>query len=227
MIYGYARISRPTQSIDRQIRNIQEYCEAAHIYKESYTGTTQDRPEWIKLQKRIKLHDTIIFDSVSRMSRNAEEGFNEYQILYDMGVDLVFIKEPHINSSTFRTALSQQIALTGNEIADEYIKATNNVMMILARQQIKLAFDQAQKEVDDLHKRTTEGIQTAKQKGKQVGRPKGAEITTKKSIEAKRIIKRHSIDFGGSLTDREVMQMIGNVSRNTFYKYKREIREEI
>ena len=227
MIYGYARISRPTQSIDRQIRNIQEYCEAAHIYKESYTGTTQDRPEWIKLQKRIKLHDTIIFDSVSRMSRNAEEGFNEYQILYDMGVDLVFIKEPHINSSTFRTALSQQIALTGNQIADEYIKATNNVMMILARQQIKLAFDQAQKEVDDLHKRTTEGIQTAKQKGKQVGRPKGAEITTKKSIEAKRIIKRHSIDFGGSLTDREVMQMIGNVSRNTFYKYKREIREEI
>lgn len=227
MIYGYARISRPTQSIDRQIRNIQEYCEAAHIYKESYTGTTQDRPEWIKLQKKIKPHDTIIFDSVSRMSRNADEGFNEYQALYDMGVNLVFLKEPHINTNTFRTALNQQISLTGNEIADEYIKATNNVLMILARQQIKLAFDQAQKEVDDLHKRTTEGIQTAIQKGKQVGRPKGAEITTKKSIEAKRIIERHSIDFGGSLTDREVMQMIGNVSRNTFYKYKREIREEI
>ena len=226
MIYGYARISRPTQSIDRQIRNIQEYCEAAHIYKEAYTGTTQDRPEWIKLQKRIKPNDTIIFDSVSRMSRNAEEGFNEYQALYDMGVNLVFLKEPHINTNTFRTALDQQIALTGNEIADEYIKATNNVMMILARQQIKLAFDQAQKEVDDLHKRTTEGIQTAKQKGKQVGRSKGAEITTKKSIEAKRIIERHSIDFGGSLTDKEVIQMIGNVSRNTYYKYKKEIREE-
>ena len=160
------------------------------------------------------------------MSRNADEGFNEYQILYDMGVNLVFIKEPHINTNTFRTALNQQIALTGNEIADEYIKATNNVLMILARQQIKLAFDQAQKEVDDLHKRTTEGIQTAQQKGKQVGRPKGAEITTKKSIEAKRIIERHSIDFGGSLTDKEVIQMIGNVSRNTYYKYKKEIREE-
>ena len=226
MIYGYARISRPTQSIDRQIRNIQEYCEAAHIYKESYTGTTQDRPEWIKLQKKIKPHDTIIFDSVSRMSRNADEGFNEYQALYDMGVNLVFLKEPHINTNTFRTALNQQISFTGNEIADEYIKATNNVLMILARQQIKLAFDQAQKEVDDLHKRTTEGIQTAKQKGKQVGRPKGAEITTKKSIEAKRIIERHSIDFGGLLTDKEVIQMIGNISRNTYYKYKKEIREE-
>ncbi len=75
MIYGYARISRPTQNIERQIRNITEYEPTAKIFRESYTGTTQVRPEWLKLIKRIKPDDTIIFDSVSRMSRNAEEGF--------------------------------------------------------------------------------------------------------------------------------------------------------
>lgn len=226
MIYGYARISRPTQNIDRQIRNIKEYSEAAQIYDEAYTGTTQERPKWLTLKRKIKPNDTIIFDSVSRMSRNADEGFSEYQFLYEMGVNLVFLKEPHINTSTFKSALTQQIAMTGNEIADEYIKATNNVLMILARQQIKLAFDQAQKEVDDLHRRTAEGIQTAKLNGKKVGRQKGAVITTKKSIETKRIIKRHSIDFGGSLTDKEVMKMIGSISRNTFYKYKKELKTE-
>lgn len=223
--YGYARISRPTQNIDRQIRNIQEYCTEAHIFKEAYTGTTQERPQWKRLLSKVKNGDTIIFDSVSRMSRNAEEGFTEYQQLYNDGINLVFLKEHHIDTATFKSALSQQIELTGNEIADEYIKATNNVLMILAKQQIRLAFEQAQKEVDDIHNRTSEGLKTAKLNGKRVGRQQGETVTTKKSVAAKQIIMKHAIDFGGSLTDKEVMQMIGGISRNTYYKYKRELKQ--
>ena len=226
MIYGYARISRSTQSIDRQVRNIGEYESAAHIVKEAYTGTTQERPEWTKLRKKLKSGDTVIFDSVSRMSRNAEEGFAEYQQLYDSGISLVFLKEPHINTDTYRQAISAEIELTGNEIADEYIKATNRVLMILARQQIRLAFEQAQKEVDDLHRRTSEGMKTAKLSGKQIGRKIGASVITKKSIAAKAYILKYSKDFHGTLNDREVMQMIGGIARNSYYKYKRELTEE-
>ncbi len=224
-IYGYARISRPTQNIDRQIRNIEEYNDTAIIFKEAYTGTTQERPQWKRLLSKVKSGDTIIFDSVSRMSRNAEEGFTEYQQLYNDGINLVFLKEHHIDTATFKSALSQQIELTGNEIADEYIKATNNVLMILAKQQIRLAFEQAQKEVDDIHNRTSEGLKTAKINGKRVGRKQGETVTTKKSVAAKQIILKHSIDFGGSLTDKEVMQMIGGISRNTYYKYKKELKQ--
>ena len=224
-VYGYARISRSTQNIDRQVRNIKEYNDTAIIFKEAYTGTTQERPQWKKLLNKVKSGDTIIFDSVSRMSRNAEEGFTEYQQLYNLGINLVFLKEHHIDTATFKSALSQQIELTGNEIADEYIKATNNVLMILAKQQIRLAFEQAQKEVDDIHSRTSEGLKTAKLNGKRVGRQQGETVTTKKSVTAKQIILKHSIDFGGTLTDKEVMQMIGGISRNTYYKYKKELKE--
>ena len=70
---------------------------------------------------------------------------------------------------------------------------------MLAKQQIKLAFEQAQKEVDDLHRRTSEGMKTAALNGKKIGRQSGVTIVTKKSIEAKKIIQKHSIDFGGSL----------------------------
>ena len=224
-VYGYARISRSTQNIDRQVRNIKEYNDTAIIFKEAYTGTTQERPQWKKLLNKVKSGDTIIFDSVSRMSRNAEEGFTEYQQLYNLGINLVFLKEHHIDTATFKSALSQQIELTGNEIADEYIKATNNVLMILAKQQIRLAFEQAQKEVDDIHNRTSEGLKTAKINGKRVGRKQGETVTTKKSVAAKQIILKHSIDFGGSLTDKEVMQMIGGISRNTYYKYKKELKQ--
>ena len=225
MIYGYARISKPTQSIERQIRNIRSYNASATIYKEAYTGTKQDRPEWLKLTKKLKPGDTVIFDSVSRMSRNAVEGFDEYERLYQSGVNLVFLKEPHINTSVYQTALNQQINTTGNEIADTYIEATNKVLMLLAKQQIKLAFEQAEKEVQDLHIRTAEGMRTAILNGKKVGRPKGVKIETKKSIEAKKVITKHSIDFGGSLTDKEVIKMIGDVSRNTYYKYKKELKD--
>ncbi len=226
MKYGYARISRPTQNIERQIRNITDYETHAHIVKEAYTGTTQDRPEWLKLRKKLKPGDTVIFDSVSRMSRNADEGFADYQSLYETGITLIFLKEPHINTDVYKAAISNEIALTGNEIADEYIKATNKVLMILAKQQIRLAFEQAQKEVDDLHRRTAEGMKTAKLDGKQIGRATGAKITTKKSITAKQTIFKYSKDFYGSLNDVEVMQMIGNISRNSYYKYKKELTAE-
>ena len=226
MIYGYARISRPTQNIERQIRNITEYEPNAKIITEAYTGTTQERPEWCRLLKKLKPDDTIIFDSVSRMSRNAEEGIEEYERLYNEGVNLVFLKEHQIDTQTYRSAIHQQIEMTGNEIADEFIKAINNVLMILARKQIYLSFKQAQKEVDDLHKRTSEGIKTAKLKGKQVGRPVGVSIVSQKSVTAKQIILQHSKDFGGTLNDPEVIKLIGNISRNTYYKYKKELKEE-
>ena len=226
MIYGYARISRPTQNIERQIRNITEYEPKAKIITEAYTGTTQERPEWCRLLKRLKPDDTIIFDSVSRMSRNAEEGIEEYERLYNEGINLVFLKEHQIDTQTYRGAIHQQIEMTGNEIADEFIKAINNVLMILARKQIYLSFKQAQKEVDDLHKRTSEGIKTAKLKGKQVGRPVGVSIVSQKSVTAKQIILQHSKDFGGTLNDPEVIKLIGNISRNTYYKYKKELKEE-
>lgn len=230
-VYGYARISTQTQNIERQIRNIKEYDGTAVIYAEAYTGTKADRPEWIKLLKQIEKQIskgekdiTIIFDSVSRMSRNADEGVKQYEELYNMGVSLVFLKEPHINTSVYKDSLQQQLSLTGNEIADEYIKATNNVLMILARKQVELAFEQAEKEVADLHKRTSEGLKTAKLNGKQVGRQKGTTFETKKSERAKQIILKHSIDFGGTLTDKECMQMIGGIARNSYYKYKRELK---
>ena len=62
--------------------------------------------------------------------------------------------------------------------------------------------------------------------GKQIGLEKGTKLTTKKSIAAKETIKKHSKDFNGTLADEDVIKLAG-ISRNSFYKYKREIREEI
>lgn len=224
MIYGYCRISRAKQSIDRQIRNILAIYPNAIIIREVFTRTRLDRKEWCKLMKIVKNGDTIVFDSVSRMSGNADEGFNAYEELYHSGVNLVFLKEPHINTDTYKKALENNVALTGGTV-DYILEGVNKYLMALAKEQIKLAFEQSEKEVEDLHQRTREGIETARLNGKQIGLQQGTKLTTKKSISAKEIIRKHSKEFNGTLNDVDVMKLAG-LSRNTYYKYKRELKEE-
>ena len=203
MIFGYCRISTDRQNIERQIRNIQKAYPDAIIKQEVYTGTKTDgRKVFEQLLKIVRSGDTIVFDSVSRMSRNAEIGFQVYQELYDKGVELVSLKEPHINTETYKKALSNNIAMTGTK-TDIILKAINEYLMELAKEQIIIAFEQSEKEVSDLHQRTKEGIETARRKGKQIGRKQGAAITTKKSIKAKQEILKYSRDFNGTLTDVE------------------------
>lgn len=223
-IYGYARVSSGKQNIERQVRNIEREYPDAVIVQEAYTGTKIDRKEWNKLFAAVKTGDTIVFDSVSRMSRNAEEGFAVYEEIYNKGITLVFLKEPHINTDTYRKALESSIPMT-NTAVDFILEGINRYLLELAREQIRLAFDQAEKEVEDLHQRTREGIQTARLNGKQIGQRQGAKLTTKKSIAAKEVILRHSKDFGGTLADVDVIKLTG-LARNTYFKYKRELRED-
>lgn len=223
-VYGYCRISTKQQSIERQIRNIKTCYANAVIVTEIYTGTKQDRPEWNKLYKKVKPGDSIIFDSVSRMSRNAEEGFDLYEALYNKNVELIFLKEPHINTGTYKKALQNNVSLTGTNV-DYILEGVNKYLMALAKEQIKLAFDQAEKEVEDLHQRTREGIETARLNGKQIGQRQGAKLVTKKSIEAKEQIRKHCKEFGGGLSDVDCMKLVG-LARNTYYKYKKELKQE-
>lgn len=226
-IYGYSRISTNKQSITRQNRNILELYPTAIIKEEVFTGTTTDRPIWTKLLKDIKAGDTIVFDSVSRMSRNAEEGVKEYLELYEQGVILVFIKEPHINTNTYKKALNVDLGIeTDNEVLIPILNGVKKALEVLATQQIQIAFEQSEKEVNDLSQRTVEGLITAKANGKILGRRVGSKIETKKAIENKAKIIKLSKSFNGTLKDTEVLELL-NIDRGTYYRYKKQIKEEL
>lgn len=224
--YGYCRISRKTQNIERQVRNIKAVYPDAVIIKEIYTGTKyQGRKEFEKLIQHVMPEDMIIYDSVSRMSRNANEGFEIYQELYQRGVTLVFLKEPHINTDVYKQAMENSVALTGSNV-DFILKGINRYLLELAKEQIYIAFEQAEKEVEDLRQRTREGIETARMNGKQIGQLKGNKYHTKKFEEAKEIIMKHNKSFGGTLTDEETWNL-AKVSKKTFYKYKKELKHRL
>ena len=223
-IFGYCRISTAKQNIERQVRNITSAYPTAVILQEAYSGTRFDRPQWAKLVKTVRAGDVIVFDSVSRMSRNADDGFRAYEQFYNAGVGLVFLKEPHINTETYRQTLSNTVQMTGDEKVNFILEGVNKYLMALAKEQIRLAFEQSEKEVEDLHQRTREGIQTARLNGKQIGGVYGRKLNVKKAIHAKEVIAKHSKDFGGTLADPDTIKLAG-VSRNSYYKYKRELRD--
>ena len=239
IIYGYCRISTVKQKIQRQIDNIKREYPNAVIITEEYTGTTTNRPNWNKLYKQaVSKADkgekvTIVFDEVSRMSRNAAEGIKLYEELYNRGIELIFIKEPHINTSVYRDKLNKQIEkvnTTGNKAQDKLIDtiigALQEYSIDIAKEQIEIAFEQAQKEVDYLHQRTSEGVRQAQAQGKQVGRLQGVKVETKKAKAKKQDILKLSKDFEGTNSDIEVMNITG-LARNTYYKYKRQLKSEL
>lgn len=224
-IYGYCRISRVQQNLERQQRNIKSEYPNANLISEAFTGTkVEGRKEFQKLLDKVKTGDTIVFDSVSRMSRNSDEGYMIYEDLFNRGIELVFLKEQHINTATYKKTLTNNIQMTGTNV-DFILEGINKYLLALAKEQIRIAFNQSEKEVVDLHQRTKEGIETARLNGKQIGQLKGAKLTTKKSIQAKEDIIKYSKDFKGTLTDVEAMKLIG-LARNTYYKYKKEIVQE-
>ncbi len=114
-----------------------------------------------------------------------------------------------------------------NTAVDEFFKGNvqpiNNFMMALA-EQIKAAFEQSEKEVTDLHSRISQGMREAKKNGVKIGLPQATSLITKKSIECKAIIQKHSKDFGGGLEDPDVIKLCG-CSRNSYYKHKKEAKE--
>lgn len=221
MIYAYCRVSTQTQNIDRQVENILRLYPNAKIYKESFTGRSLDRPEWNKLRKLLQAGDTIVFDEVSRLSRSAEDGMNLYEELFLDSIELIFIKEQHLSTAVYKEAIKNTVSLTGTSI-DCILEGINQYLLTVAKEQVRLAFVQAEKEVDFLRQRTREGIREAKARGSQIGAPKGSHFITKKSLAVKEIIKKHSKAFGGSLSDKEVMA-IAKCSRNAYYKYKSEL----
>lgn len=222
--YAYCRISHKSQVITRQIENILKVYPEAKMYQEVFTGTTTDRREWNKLKKILKAGDTVVFDSVSRMSRNADEGVNEYLELLERDIELIFLKEPYINTEVYQEQLKANDSIKTNDIDlnDTILKGVRDYLKRLATKQIRIAFEQAEKEVQDLRQRTKEGMAVAKAKGNVAGRKEGDKLITKKSLEMKEKIKKYSKDFNGTLKDIELIEFLG-IARNSYYKYKKEL----
>lgn len=238
-VYGYTRVSTKKQSEEMQTKAIHAFSRIDMMYSETFTGTTINRTQFNKLVKQVDddikngEQVTIIFYSVSRMSRNAAEGIEQYFSWYDKGVELVFLNERYIDTSVFKAAMEKQIATvskTGDKATDKFIgaivSALEDYQKDLAIKQIELAFAQSEKEVQDLHQRTKDGMRESGAADKIRQARKGKTYTTAKELDTRISMLECLKDFGGQQNLKRFAEDKG-LSRTTVYKYFTAIQEDL
>lgn len=225
IFYGYVRISTKHQSLERQIKNLKRFNQDIEIYQEVFTGTELDnRKVYRSLKNRLKVGDTLVFDSVSRMSRNANEGISEYFDLMNKGINLIFLKERYIDTQVYKEQIkiNNTLKINDKDLNDTILEGIRLYLKRIAIKQIEIAFKQSEKEVQDLKIRTKEALKIKKEQGVLIGRKFGSKIETAKSKATKKNILKLSKNFNGTLKDKEIIEIL-KISRNSYYKYKKEL----
>lgn len=150
-IYSYIRVSSIDQNEARQIESMKALgITKEDMYIDKVSGKNTDRPQYQELKAKVQDGDTVVFDSITRLSRNYKDIKDEYQFYLKKGVFLEFIKEPMLNTPKEKVTDIVQVALA------------DVILSLLA------AF--SQKEREDIKLRQAEGIAIAKAKGKFKGR---------------------------------------------------------
>ena len=170
--YAYIRVSSIDQNEARQIESMKALGIAKEdMFIDKMSGKNTDRPNYQELKRTAHEGDTIIFDSITRLSRKYEDIKDEYQHYLKKGVFLEFIKEPILNTPKEKVNDIVQIALA------------DVILSLLA------AF--AQKEREDIKLRQAEGIAIAKAKGKYKGKKSKLVEGGEEEVRAKAIIKAY------------------------------------
>jgi len=85
MKIGYARVSTLHQDLKAQIQTLEnEDCKV--IYKDKFTGTQKDRPEFNEMLEVLKEGDTLVITKLDRLARSAKDAIEIIRELFNKGV---------------------------------------------------------------------------------------------------------------------------------------------
>jgi len=182
MIFGYARVSTKEQNLNLQADAL-KIAGCERIFQEKVSGRSPNRPELIKLLEQIRPDDTLIVFSVDRLGRTTRE----------LIILLNDFKEKGI---TFKS-LSEGIFDTSSPMGE----AIFQIIAILKTM-----------EVNVLRERTIKGIEAARTRGVNGGRPAGSYNKKKASAVVALYNQKNTINF---------IEDNLNISRSTIYQYLR------
>lgn len=189
--YAYVRVSSISQNTDRQIYEIKQLnVIEKNIYIDIQSGKDFNRPNYLKLKKKLKENDLLIIKSIDRLGRNYEMIIDEWtDITKNIKADIFVIDFPLLDTRKEKTNL------VGKFISDIVLQVLSFV---------------AQNERENIRQRQREGILIAKQKGIHMGRPKY--ILPDNFKEICNQFRNKTIDINSALT-------LLKMKKSTFYKY--------
>jgi len=189
--YGYARVSSKDQNSDRQIDALKKYgLDDRDIVIDKVSGKDLDRPGYIGLKETLlRPGDTLVVKELDRLSRNKAQIKNELEYYKAHNIRVKIIDLP----------------TTMIDLPQEQEWVTDMVNNIL----IEVLSSIAEQERLTIKRRQKEGLELAKAKGKQLGRPK-ATYPEKWGM----IYKNWKC---GNITAKKAMELL-DLKRTTFYK---------
>lgn len=100
-IFGYARVSSKDQNLDRQIEELIKYgVEERDIIVDKQSGKDFNRNGYKTLKYNLLRNgDTLVIKELDRLGRNMEQIKVEWKELEDVGVNLVVIDNPILNTA--------------------------------------------------------------------------------------------------------------------------------
>lgn len=99
MLFGYSRVSRKEQNLDRQIDQLTE-AGAEEIIQEKFTGTKADRPELNRLLDKLRKGDVILVSELTRLSRSTKDLFTLVELIESKGANIKSLKESWLDTTT-------------------------------------------------------------------------------------------------------------------------------
>lgn len=152
--YCYIRISTDKQEYNRQVQIFKDkgYINGVNCeyIEETFTGTKTKRPEFDKLIKKMEKGDTLVCESLSRLSRGG--------VIKTLDLITEFIQKKQINV----IILKENFNLLAGEKPDANTNLLLGIFSVLG-----------QFERDLISERTKEGLKAVKTKGTRLGKPKG------------------------------------------------------
>ena len=213
MDFFYARISHSDQNLGRQLveaRKLGITNEGVNLFIDEQTGTNFDRTGFIKLKETLKARnldgpkgDILYIHELDRFGRNYDEIKNNIADIDKLGVKLVFLDMPVIQ--------------TGDEVTDKLLRDQFISTLSYVAQKETEKRRIRQRQGYDALERTSEGKLIGKN-GKVVGRP-NKELPKEFSTYYELMKK-------GDLKATDVMKML-NVKKSRFYEMKKEYEEKM
>ena len=152
MVYGYVRVSSREQNEDRQMLALNEReVPEKNIYIDKQSGKDFKRPMYNRMLKKLREDDLIYVKSIDRLGRNYEEILEQWRILTkEKKVDIVVIDMELLDTRRGKD-------LMGTFLSDIVLQVLSFV---------------AENERKNIRERQKEGIEAAKLRGVQFGRPR-------------------------------------------------------
>ena len=104
MKYGYARVSTVGQSLEAQEQELKS-AGAEVIYKDKFTGTQIERPEFTKLLSELKEGDTRIVTKLDRFSRSVGQAAGVITELVDRGITVDVLNLGRLSNDSVNTLM--------------------------------------------------------------------------------------------------------------------------